>query len=372
MLVYDAYARDSRIGGGSSISLLAMMREIQAENRFDLNIILSDTTSSYCKEYQKMGVRIFSNHLVENLGIYGREQKLIAKIIKFSSYAVFANIWFFALCLREKIDVIVFNEPRAAATFILTARLYTQRILLFLRSSFELDSPWMSLLFSSSKHIACVSQGVKNALSPKYQKKASVVHNIFYPRLDQFIDREFTGDLRLISVGGISPYKGFEVALEAISILEADLQQRLRYSIVGGVKNKEYFHRLQDIVKKNSLGHIVSFTGYQQDIYPLLHNADVMIIPSHHEGFGRVVLEAYDANLPVLGSNVGGIPEIIENGVTGLLFEAGDAGDLVNKLRLILENPELCKKFSKNTTKKLEQYTHNNCTTQIMNMIESI
>jgi glycosyltransferase involved in cell wall biosynthesis len=209
-------------------------------------------------------------------------------------------------------------------------------------------------------------------LPSKFHGKATTVYNIFNPRIDSFVERNFSGILKFISVGGISPYKGFEIALLAISQLEDDTRKRLKYTVVGGVKNAGYFQELQELVKKHSLEQIVTFTGYIDDVYPLLLESDIMIVPSFHEGLCRAILEAYDASLPVLGTRVGGIPELIDDGVTGWLFAAGDTKGLEEKLRNLIADPDLCLQLSRNTQQKLQSFTRFKSKDKIMDLIEAM
>ena len=82
----------------------------------------------------------------------------------------------------------------------------------------------------------------------------------------------------------------------------------------------------------------VHFVGYQEDTTPFLHAMDVFTLTSRSEGMPQSILEACVAEIPVIASRVGGIPEVIEDGVTGLLFPPGDAGALAAGLcRLLVD-----------------------------------
>lgn len=80
----------------------------------------------------------------------------------------------------------------------------------------------------------------------------------------------------------------------------------------------------------------------------LYRAARFVVVPSRwFEGFPTVITEAMSYGLPVIASNIGGLPEMVEDGVTGLLFEPGNANDLVSKMRLLWENSDLCGKMGK-------------------------
>lgn len=78
----------------------------------------------------------------------------------------------------------------------------------------------------------------------------------------------------------------------------------------------------------------------QEDLPGIFSKTDVAIIPSRSENYPFIVRECLHAGVPVIASNVGGIPEIIQDGVNGFLFKQGDFRDLANKLQFIIQNPQ--------------------------------
>lgn len=84
----------------------------------------------------------------------------------------------------------------------------------------------------------------------------------------------------------------------------------------------------------------IRWLGQRGDVPALMHAFDVLVVPSRHEGMGRVCAEAMAAGKPVLGARTGGIPEVVVDGETGLLFEPDDADDLLAKLvKLCTDEP---------------------------------
>ena len=131
--------------------------------------------------------------------------------------------------------------------------------------------------------------------------------------------------LRLLSVGALVPHKGHRVLLDAL----ARSGGTAHLKIVGvGPLRKE----LQDLVDHYELGDRVELLGDFAGIDSDLAWADLLVHPSITEGLGTAVLEAMWAGLPVLASNVGGLPELVDNGVTGWLVEGGDPEVLSEKL----------------------------------------
>jgi glycosyltransferase involved in cell wall biosynthesis len=84
----------------------------------------------------------------------------------------------------------------------------------------------------------------------------------------------------------------------------------------------------------------VDFLGEQEQVVPLLSLADVFLLPSAQESFGLAALEAMACEVPVVASNIGGLPEVIEDGVSGFLHPPTDAdGMAASTLRLLTDQP---------------------------------
>jgi glycosyltransferase involved in cell wall biosynthesis len=104
-------------------------------------------------------------------------------------------------------------------------------------------------------------------------------------------------------------------------------------------------------------GHDIDFIDFSDfDNYVKMLNAcDLYVVPSRWEGFGMVVLEAWACGVPVIGTNVGGIPEIIEPGTNGALAEP-EPDKLAGAIRSVIEDATTQAEFIKNARAKLEDY----------------
>jgi len=131
--------------------------------------------------------------------------------------------------------------------------------------------------------------------------------------------------------------KGHEVLLRAAASLKERIPE-LRLLIVGegGLQND-----LARLAKELGLADRIVFTGFRQDVPAVTHSLDVAVLPSLFEGMGRAVLEAQAAGKPVVASRVGGIPDLIADGKTGLLIEPGNVAHLADALLRLYEQPRL-------------------------------
>jgi glycosyltransferase involved in cell wall biosynthesis len=145
----------------------------------------------------------------------------------------------------------------------------------------------------------------------------------------------------ILYAGVLTPLKGIHHLIDAFALIAKDFAQARLY-IVGREENKSYAADLKEHVKRLSLLRQVQFIGPmpQVELASWMQKACVVVLPSASEGLGRVAIEALATGTPVIASNVGGIPEVVEDGKTGFLVSAGDERPLAEKLRWILENSD--------------------------------
>jgi len=151
-------------------------------------------------------------------------------------------------------------------------------------------------------------------------------------------------------VGRLSREKGFTTLLDAWSRCAG-----CNLSIVGDGP-------LRDLaISAANESAQVTFLGQQSaaDVYDTMGSSAVIVVPSEWpEPFGRVIIESYAKGKAVIASRVGGIPEIVVNGQTGLLFEPGDSNDLAAKVRWAVEHPEEMRRMGENARREYEaKYT---------------
>jgi glycosyltransferase involved in cell wall biosynthesis len=208
---------------------------------------------------------------------------------------------------------------------------------------------------------------------PMYSNRCQTVYNgadlsRFSPQLDLESQKKSGQDL--LFVGRVSPEKGVHVLIDAFGIV-LKKYPNTRLKIAGGIgsapveflvgisdgelvrnlarfydgsfsKDDYYYNQLLTRLPADQMRRI-SFLGYvpYQKLQKVYQNADVFISASLSEALGMPILEALASGLPVIASDVGGIPELIKHGETGLLFQAGDHVDLAEAIISVIENDEL-------------------------------
>jgi glycosyltransferase involved in cell wall biosynthesis len=144
-------------------------------------------------------------------------------------------------------------------------------------------------------------------------------------------------------VGRLTPQKGVEVLLRATRDLVAGGRD-LRVLVVGDGFLRS---RLERLAIELQIQDRVEFLGVRSDVPEILRAADVLALPSLHEGFGLVLVEALASGVPVVASRTGPMPEIVWEGETGLLFEPGDARDLARALDRLLGDPAMRRRMGR-------------------------
>jgi glycosyltransferase involved in cell wall biosynthesis len=168
---------------------------------------------------------------------------------------------------------------------------------------------------------------------------------------EQCGESKIFGDYALF-VGRLSPEKSVRTLIEAYK--HNDL--RIPLKIVGDGPLHE---SLQADVQAAGLESAIKFLGRQDKsaVLSLMHNARFLVFPSiWYETFGLTMVEAFACGLPVLASRLGSMAEIVEDGVTGLHFEAGNSADLADKMQWANEHPEEMISMGKNARRAYEAH----------------
>ncbi len=144
----------------------------------------------------------------------------------------------------------------------------------------------------------------------------------------------------IVSLGELHPIKGHIFALQAFKKIYK--KYSLHYTIIG---EGEYRNVLEKTIHELGISDHVTLAGHINNIAHELKAFDIMLMPSLSEALGYAVLEAGRAELPIIASSVGGIPEIIEDMHSGILVQPSKPEEIAYGLELLLENPELQKKY---------------------------
>lgn len=151
---------------------------------------------------------------------------------------------------------------------------------------------------------------------------------------------------RIAIFGRVEKGKGQHLVVDAVKKLIAK-GKSVQLAIIGHVMDQTYLDQLETEIKDNNLENNVFMLGFHNTPTHIMPCFDAVVLATKCETFGLVLPEAMRAGVAVLGSNCGGVPEIITHEKTGLLFEAENANDLTNQLLTIIDDKAYCEKLAR-------------------------
>lgn len=292
-----------------------------------------------------------------------------------------------ALIERERVQLIHANSVRAALYGLRAARAGRVPVLAHarvLRSGNPLE--WLvdqylawrcSVIVANSQATArrfrwCLARAavrvVHNGIDPAPFAKAS--GNAIRTRIGAAPETVLVG-----LVGMLEPRKGHAVLLEAFVRLALQAPHaRLVFAGSEPPGAPEYRRILEQRIVSLGLSSRVSFLGWVDDVPSLMAALDVCVLPVvQPEGFGRTLIEAGAAGRPVIASRLGGIPEVVEHQLTGLLVPPGDVAALADALSLVLDDPALRARLGEAGRRRVQQrFTIETMLTQLMAVYDEL
>ncbi|HEX8265028.1 MAG TPA: glycosyltransferase family 4 protein [Pyrinomonadaceae bacterium] len=191
------------------------------------------------------------------------------------------------------------------------------------------------MIWRSADSILAISQAVKQdiiGLENADESKITVIP--YYIDFDRFPfavggkKRKSSEEFIIGAVGRLSPEKGQKILLSALKLV-LQKNENVRLWLIGDGVDRE---SLKTMAEELGIGERVKFWGMRSDIPELLGQMDLLVQPSHYEGLGIAIQEAMASGVPVVASEVGGIPELIEQGKTGVMFPVGDSRALADEI----------------------------------------
>jgi glycosyltransferase involved in cell wall biosynthesis len=148
----------------------------------------------------------------------------------------------------------------------------------------------------------------------------------------------------IITVGRLSEEKGLDVLLAAFSKVAAVSDDTILAIVGGGPLEEALKTRAVDL----KIGERVRFLGFKEDVFPYLAVSHIYASPSRYEGLPMSLLEAMSMRVPVVATRVGGVAEVVEDGVTGILIEPEAPGTLAETILALLDDEALAERLRAN------------------------
>jgi glycosyltransferase involved in cell wall biosynthesis len=197
---------------------------------------------------------------------------------------------------------------------------------------------------SGASFILCASEAIRSALFPDLNRDSvrTVYRHISMPSESiKPCVKPFPGtaDTRLAVFGTLQENKGQLDAIQATERLIAR-GRNVELLLAGHGSSPEYRAKLEICIAENKLSERVRISEFLPDPYPVMLAADIILVCSRSEAFGRVAAEGMLLGRPVIYPKNSGIREYMHDGVTGLSYSPGDIEELVNRIELLLSDPE--------------------------------
>ena len=354
------------LGGGAANATKYILKEFSRRNDLRIDLVTSAIGDKYIRE------QLGKNIVIHRLPI-GKKPDTLNYQTKGELLKYFwKSYWFGRKLLRKnKYDLThsFFAVPCGVVSYLFKKQ-YKIPYIVSLRGSdvpgyserfqslYKIITPIIHLVWHNAKAVVTNSKGLTELAqkSDSKQRFLEIVNGVdteFYkPGKRTVIDRQ--KEFRILLASRLTRRKGFRYAIEAFAKLVKKYPQ-ITMRIAGGEGNAT--KELKEQVQKLKLEDKIKFTGlYNKDESAEIYNwADVFVMPSLNEGMSNNLLEALASGLPVLMTPTGGAEELVWDGQNGYLIKMKDVDSIVEKLEILIENPQKCDEFGQASRKIAEE-----------------
>lgn len=348
-------------GGGAGYSLYYLLKHLD-RRRIDPIVVLPDT-GIFAQRLADLGVRVVTPaRFPERTAQQRFSRQTPATAALSQAWNLAESAWLVPVLARlirdEQVDLVYCNNMMVKPIGALAASLARVPCVLHVRNLHETPLA-VGLYCKTVARLPAVKRVIANsaASAVPYQRavpdKVAVVHNgVDLSEYDtERVTRDSVrkelgtaaGDLLIGFTGNLIPRKGVDVLIRAAARLKTS-HPHLRYVIAGRVpigSPVDYLASYTSLCAELGVLDRFHFLGFVSDVPTLVAGVDVLVLPSLQEPFGRSIIEAMALGTPIIASRVGGIPEILEHDLDGLLVPPGDDAALAGALARLADDPEL-------------------------------
>lgn len=305
--------------------------------------------------------------VVEDTGNYIINRRRASKIPVLRSLIDLVKVLNQIRTYKKEIGVYIsFHIQLAALMVVFARRLYGKKAIVSPRGFEDFDFKWykrafQKYIYSRADIILIQSEKIKESFCSQLEKHCSlhkqkaIIDKIgIFPNgvtVPENLPSKLSGRPgNIIFIGRLEPVKGVSTLLEAFK----SCNQKIHLKIIGDGSQRNY---LESLAK----GLNVSFLGMAgaDEVKFHLQNSKALILPSLTENFPNVILEAFCEGVPVIASDVGGISELVEDGVNGYLVPPGSSDAISQKIAVLLSNGDKLDKMGMNAYQKVRSYNWN-------------
>jgi len=213
---------------------------------------------------------------------------------------------------------------------------------------------------NNSDAVTTVSDSLKKETMSKFdiKKEIEVIYNFIDPDRFKRLNKDHfrkaiapNGEKIIIHTSNFRKVKRVGDAIKAFAIIRAKIDCKL--ILIGDGPERP---AMEELCREIGLCDEIRFLGKQDAVEEILAIGDLFILPSENESFGLAALEAMACELPVISTNIGGLPEVNTEGVTGHLFDVGDVKGMANSAIHILSDSKLLAKMKDNAYNRSQEF----------------
>jgi glycosyltransferase involved in cell wall biosynthesis len=269
-------------------------------------------------------------------------------------------------------DVINAHEAKAAHWVLLENFLRGTPFVITRRVPQKIQKGFISgLCYSRASRLVGISSPITGYLK-EISTRPVVTINSALAHLDcksaktEQILEEYRGKIIIGHIGAyVDRHKGQRVIIEAARLLEKERDDLVFLCLGAGCDEEVLKNESRDLKS-------VKWLGFQKDVGSYLKAFDLFVFPSRNEGLGSTLLDVMDYDVPVIASDIDGIPDIVKNYETGLLIESGNQFQLAEKIKELLKDTALADKLAKNAKKRLSMFLPESMAAKYLDMYQSI
>ncbi len=350
-LLFVNHTLDFKAGGAERV-LLEVLRRIDRA-RLEPSVFVGRDPLGVPAEFQALSIPIHV-HRPLPLGVSFGLPGILTTLFAIVSLAY--SLW--RTLRRDRIDVVHVNSIFALHFALLPCRL--RRVpLVFHEHGLARDregSPWARAypwMISRVSHTIAITEAVRQEVLSYGVMPTTVttIHNGIDSRDPSAAVRddpaaEPARGFTIVQIANFLAWKGHDTVVRALERLRQRVPDA-RVVFYGQSKDLEFEAKIRALIKELALEEAVEFGGFRHDLMSLLPRFDCLVVASRAEPFGLVLLEAMRAGVPVVATRAGGVPEIVSDGVNGLLFEPSDADGLAKALERIALEPTIAESLQR-------------------------
>ena len=297
-------------------------------------------------------------------------------LFEYAPYELLLSSKLVDVAINQKLDIlhVHYAIPHASAAFSAQQILKTRNIdLPFITTLHGTDitllgkdksfQPVIEFAINQSDAVTAVSESLKEDTYQFFDinKDIKVIPNFIDPSLYRFAEdielRAQFAEKDEVIITHISNFRKVKRVDDVIRIFEG-VQQQLSAKLLM-VGDGPELHQVKNLARVLGISDKVFFLGKSKRIEQITSISDVFLLPSETESFGLVALEAMASGVAVVSSNVGGLPEVNKDGVTGFLNEVGDIEGMITSVLTILKDKDTLARFKTNALEHSQKFELN-------------